>query len=83
MDTPGGYVDQHRQFGIAGLYNIVRTTYTHWKITEHGNLVKDLKMRGLDDVNALPGFYYRDDALLLWNAMDKYISSVVNQVYGV
>ena len=65
------------------MFNIIRTKYADWKITEQGNLVKDLALRGVDDVEALPGYHYRDDALLLWHAMDKYISSVVNKVYGM
>lgn len=81
--APGGFADQSMQVGIPGLLNIIRREFANWKITEQGNLLKDLQMRGVDDMDALPGYHYRDDALLLWHAMDKYITTVINKVYGM
>ena len=75
-------MDQCMYIGRVGMFNIIRKEWSIWNIKEQGNLVADLKMRGVDDVEALPAYHYRDDALLLWNAMQKYIAIVVNSVYG-
>jgi len=36
---------------------------------------------GLDDCENLPGFYYRDDALELWEIMEKYVGNVLRCYY--
>jgi len=35
------------------------------------------------DVYDLPGYYYRDDALLLWNAISQYVTDVLQSHYQV
>ena len=45
------------------------------------DLPKVLKDRGVDDPEKLPGFYYRDDALRLWNAIKDYIKRVLSIYY--
>ncbi|CAN1210924.1 Lipoxygenase [Tumidithrix helvetica PCC 7403] len=40
-----------------------------------------LKSRGVDDVNALPDYPYRDDALLLWGAIHDWISGYLKIFY--
>jgi arachidonate 15-lipoxygenase len=44
-------------------------------------LPKTLKARGVDDDRALPDYPYRDDALLLWNAIHEWVSAYLNIVY--
>lgn len=36
----------------------------------------------VDDTNALPGYMYRDDALLLHYAILNYVTEVLTNVYG-
>lgn len=45
------------------------------------DLPKVLKDRGVDDPEKLPGFYYRDDALRLWNAIKDYIKRILSIYY--
>ena len=45
------------------------------------DLPKALKERGVDDPEKLPGFYYRDDALRLWNAIRDYINRILSIYY--
>lgn len=47
-----------------------------------GNLMNNLKKRSVDDTEALPKYPYRDDAVLLWKAINDYVTIVVNHVYG-
>ena len=60
----------------------MRRTWKTWRLDVQGNLPNDLKDRGIDDPEALPHFYYRDDGLLHWNAIKKYVSTVVEGRYG-
>lgn len=45
------------------------------------DLPKVLQDRGVDDPNKLPGFHYRDDALILWDAIQDYISRILAIYY--
>ena len=42
------------------------------------NVKHSLKARGVDDPYLLPGYYYRDDGLKLWQAMEDYVSNIIN-----
>ncbi len=44
-------------------------------------LPKQLKQRGVDDPNLLPVYPYRDDALLIWNAIHQWVSDYLNLYY--
>ena len=41
----------------------------------------DFKSRGIDDIQALPDYPYRDDALLNWNAISKWVSEYISVYY--
>ena len=45
-------------------------------------LPADLKERGVDDKTKLPEFPYRDDALLVWHAIHKWVTEYVNIYYS-
>ena len=42
---------------------------------------KSLKQRGVDDSEKLPGFYYRDDGLKLWEALRSFIAEILGIYY--
>ena len=58
-----------RRGGAA--YNI------HWT-----NIKRNVKSRGVDDPNLLPGYYYRDDGLKLWQAMEDFVGKIINEFYS-
>ena len=45
------------------------------------NLPQALKKRGLDEADKLPNFYYRDDSLKLWAAIEKYVNDILAIYY--
>lgn len=45
-------------------------------------LPDNLKTRGVDDSSALPDYPYRDDALLVWNAIRQWVGDYVNTYYS-
>ena len=44
-------------------------------------LPNDLKARGVDNTDQLPDYPYRDDALLVWNAIQQWVSDYVGVYY--
>lgn len=70
------------QIGRDGMFNIIRNRFACWHVQEDGNLLKNLQKRGVDDEQALPNYYYRDDAKLLWNAIHHYVADIIDHVYG-
>jgi arachidonate 15-lipoxygenase len=45
-------------------------------------LPKQLKQRGVDDPNLLPVYPYRDDALLIWDAIHQWVSDYLDLYYA-
>lgn len=79
--SEGGWVDKCLTVGRIGMFNLIGKEMKKWRMDVHGTLPKDLEERGVDDTEALPNYYYRDDALLLWNAMYDYVFDVVSGFY--
>ena len=79
---PNKWIDTILQAGRVGMFEIIKMKWSEWNLKEHGNLLKDLKRRGVAKDGVLPNYRYRDDAILLWKAVEKYVIAVVNNVYG-
>lgn len=45
-------------------------------------LPNDLRARGVDDAGRLPDYPYRDDALLVWNAIQQWVSEYLAVYYA-
>lgn len=45
-------------------------------------LPQTLDQRGVDDAGRLPDYPYRDDALLLWGAINQWVEDYVNHYFG-
>ena len=80
--APDGWVDETMHIGRTGMFNIIKHNWDKWNVKEFGNILYDLKRRGVDDVEALPNYHYRDDAILIWDALNKYVDTVVKGIYG-
>ncbi len=75
--------------GINGSLQLMTDMWGKWNIMERA-FPNEMNRRGFYEVKEgkvdnLPGFYYRDDGFLLWNAIRKYVESVLLRpdVYGV
>lgn len=79
--TPGGPID--RIFGgtIASSQQIAADARFAFDFTA-GMLPADLKARGVDDAGKLPDFPYRDDALLVWQAIHEWVKGYVSLYYA-
>ncbi|XP_064618821.1 allene oxide synthase-lipoxygenase protein-like isoform X2 [Lineus longissimus] len=79
--APGGHVDHTMSCGCPGMFELIRKGASLWRMDTDADLVNDLKIRGVDDPEALPNYHYRDDALPVWNAINKYARKIVNLFY--
>ena len=48
----------------------------HWS-----NIKRSVKQRGVDDAELLPGYYYRDDGLKVWDAIEQHVRGIVDTFY--
>ena len=77
----GGIIDQVFAIGGEGRRELMRrggAAYNiHWT-----NIKRNVKSRCVDDPNLLPGYYYRDDGLKLWQAMEDFVAKIINEFYS-
>ena len=76
----GGTVDKIFSIGGEGrrqlMYRGGMAYNIHWT-----NIKRSVQERGVNDPNLLPGYYYRDDGLMIWNAIEGYVSDILNGFY--
>ncbi|MGL5065393.1 MAG: lipoxygenase family protein [Microcoleus sp.] len=78
--NPGGPVDELLAGTLAESLELARDSYSNWSLDGFA-FPAELKSRGMEDVTQLPHYPYRDDGLLLWNAIHKFVSGFVNHFY--
>jgi arachidonate 15-lipoxygenase len=77
---PGGHVDRLLAGTLEESLKIFGNAYAEWSLDQFA-LPTELKNRGVDDVECLPHYPYRDDAMLLWQAIHKFVSNFVGYYY--
>ena len=81
----GGFVDDLLAGTLRESLQIVREAYfknaqEYWSLDGFA-LPNEIKNRGLDDVERLPHYPYRDDGMLLWDAIEKFVSNYLSIYY--
>ncbi|XP_077983673.1 polyunsaturated fatty acid 5-lipoxygenase-like [Glandiceps talaboti] len=79
--SPGGWMDTCTNIGIKGMYEIIRRRFEHWNLNVQGNVQRDLQDREVLDVNLIPHYAYRTDALTLDGAIRRYVRTVLSGHY--
>ena len=67
-------IDQSRVFAVKAAQSYQLNLNTSM-------LPQTLAQRGVDDASRLPDYPYRDDALLLWGAINQWVGNYVNHYY--
>lgn len=81
MLAPGGPIDRTMAVGAKGAFELMgRAWWEQWDFSRN-NVKHDIQSRGVGDVNALPNFYWRDDALRTWDIIENYVKSMVEHFY--
>jgi arachidonate 15-lipoxygenase len=76
----GGSVDELLAGTLQESLQIVVDAYKDWSLDQFA-LPKELKNRGMDDVKNLQHYPYRDDGILLWNAINKFVFNYLELYY--
>ena len=76
----GGVADNTLSIGGGGHLTLMQKYYRSmtWESYDLPNVLKE---RGVDDPEKLPKFYYRDDALSLWNAISEFVKEIISIYY--
>jgi arachidonate 15-lipoxygenase len=78
--APGGPVDELLGGTLAETMELTREACSTWSLDQFA-LPAELKNRGMDDPNQLPHYPYRDDGLLLWDAIETFVSGYLKFFY--
>ncbi|KAI8499911.1 arachidonate 5-lipoxygenase, partial [Branchiostoma belcheri] len=76
----GSILDDISPYDADGRKDLIRRYYANFKF-KMLNFPAMLAEKGLDDKEALPGYYYRDDGLLLWEAISRYTGDILKLFY--
>jgi arachidonate 15-lipoxygenase len=75
--NPGGPVDRLLAGNLAESMELVKDAYRGWDINEFA-LPKEIANRGMDKI---PHYPYRDDGMLVWEAIHTFVSDYLNHFY--
>ena len=78
--NPGGLIDHAFSIGGKGkdlLFQRVSKIYD----VQGANVKENVRKRGVDDKNLLPNYHYRDDGILIWNAIESYVREIIGIFY--
>ncbi|MBN3923774.1 lipoxygenase family protein [Nostoc sp. NMS4] len=77
---PGGPVDVFMAGSLAESLGFVAKVYEEWSV-EKFTFPRLIKSRQTDDPEILPHFPFRDDGILIWNAVEKFVSEYLQLYY--
>ena len=75
-----GVSDRILSIGQGGHIDIMAKAYTYFHMG-HLDLPEMMERRGVMDKNVLPNYYWRDDTLAVWGALEKFAISVLTTHY--
>ena len=76
----GGLIDQIFSLGENGKDALFQRACKAYNV-QGANVKDNVKKRGVDDKNLLPNYYYRDDGLLIWDAIESYVREIIDIFY--
>ena len=78
--NPGGPVDRMMGGSLAESIGAAAEVYHKWNLFDAAHPT-ELANRGLDDPENLPDYPFRDDGLLIWNALGEYVKAYIDLYY--
>lgn len=78
--NPGGPVERMMGSTLAESLGIAANLYKEWNLME-ASLPKDLAKRKMDDPGILPNYPYRDDGILVWDAVVSFVTGYITLYY--
>ena len=78
--SKGGIIDFTFSIGGEGKTLLFERVGREFRV-QSTNIKENVVERGVDDPTLLPGYYYRDDGLKIWNAVESYATEMLNLFY--
>jgi arachidonate 15-lipoxygenase len=78
--APGGPIDITMSPGSDGSFWLAEQEYSRWRLDDW-NPRADLARRGVLDPDVLPSYWFRDDALALFDAISEYVGQLLGDFY--
>ncbi|XP_023579099.1 arachidonate 15-lipoxygenase B isoform X2 [Octodon degus] len=75
--APGKVVDRSTGLGIGGFSELIQRNMEQLNYSVLC-LPEDIRDRGVEDI---PGYYYRDDGLRVWEAVEQFVSEIISIYY--
>ena len=76
----GGIIDQLFAIGGEGKVKLLQNVSKHYRV-HWTHIVKYAKEREVDDPEKLPGYYYRDDGIKIWGAIERFVGGIIDEFY--
>ena len=83
--SDGGIMDQVFSIGgdtaASGKNELIRRASAMYNV-HSTNIKKNLIARGVGDADKLPNYYYREDGVRLWDAIESFVTSIIHLFYS-
>ena len=79
--NPGGILDQIFGIGGEGKVEFLQRMCKEYSV-DWTNIKRNVVERGVDNADQLPGYYYRDDGLKIFAALENFVTDVVDLFYS-
>jgi arachidonate 15-lipoxygenase len=79
--APDGALDVAVGAPIGQVVGVAVQAYSTWNFTDHA-FPNDISRRGVAPSSGLPAYAFRDDAALLWTAIERYVAEYVSLYYS-
>ena len=76
----GGIIDKTLSLGGGGHVKFIEKCFKSVNLQDYV-FPKTIKKRGVDDNEKLPEYYYRDDGLKLWEAIESFVREMMSIYY--
>ena len=77
----GGWVEKAMSIGIEGMQEIVSRQKSIWRMDTDGTLPANFRERGVEDFEILPQYYFREDAMMLYEVIRTYVLKYIKLYY--
>ena len=78
--STNGLIAQNFSIGSEGMDELFKKAAAAHRV-QWTNIKWNLKERGVDNSDELPGYYYRDDGIRIWDAIEEYVHEIIFLFY--